>query len=471
MFGGFNSLMAAPFNPLSLNPAVWFSDTGGNAAQWPDLSGNNRNATQSTPDNMPAIIVNGLNGRQVRRFDGVNDSLSTAIFGSSINQPVTCFAVFSSSNTTNQQIVCAGAGVDSRNLIVQRSSVGAVTGINMGTGYFPIESRTGFQLICTIANGTQSLVVRNGGVEFIGDAGINGIDRIILGRSGSGSSFLAGDIAEVIVLPYAANAAQRRAVERYLFQKWFGVDDPDAGAYIARVEAADGQQLEPEVKVAINTFVTGCKSDGIWNAIKASCILSGARTLNGALQPLVGAAPTNVSFLAADYNRKTGLLGNGTTKFINSNRNNNTDPQNSHHMATWVTQADTTSSGNPGLIGTGGSATGESAIGYNIATSNYFLRSRSSTTLEGSAASRATGFHAISRTSSTNVNTILPGFVSSVTLTSQTPRSSTIKVLGRDVTPYWNGRVSFYSIGESLDLTLLNARVSQLMTSLNNVIP
>lgn len=471
MFGGFNSLMTAPFDPRSLNPILWFSDTGGNTAVWPDLSGNNRNAIQSTPANQPAIIVNGLNGRQVRRFNGSNSALAASFGGFFFMQPITCFAVFSSSNTTNQQIVCGGSTVSSRDLIVQRGSTGAFAGINMGAGYFPIESRTGFQLICTIANGSQSLVSRNGEVEFIGNAGTNAIDGIFLGHSGTGTAFLNGDIAEVIVLPYAVNISQRRAVERYLFQKWFGVDDPDAGAYIARVEAADGQQLEPEVKVAINTFVTGCKSDGIWNAIKASSILAGARTLNGALQPLVGAAPTNVSFLAADYDRKTGLLGNGTTKFINSNRNNNTDPQNSHHMATWVTQADTTSSGNPGLIGTGGSATGESTIGYNITTSNYFLRSRSSGIIEGSTASRTTGFHAISRTSSTNVNTVLPGFSTSVTLTSQTPRSSTIKVLGRDVTPYWNGRVSFYSIGEALNLALLNARVSQLMRSLNNVIP
>jgi hypothetical protein len=43
----------------------------------------------------------------------------------------------------------------------------------------------------------------------------------------------------------------------------------------------------------VNAFVKGCKADGIWSAIKASCILAGADTLAGALVPLVGAAPTN----------------------------------------------------------------------------------------------------------------------------------------------------------------------------------
>jgi len=63
------------------------------------------------------------------------------------------------------------------------------------------------------------------------------------------------------------------------------VSDPDAQAYITAVETADGQALETAVRTAINNFVVGCKADGIWNAIKASCILAGARTLAGALVP------------------------------------------------------------------------------------------------------------------------------------------------------------------------------------------
>jgi hypothetical protein len=61
-----------------------------------------------------------------------------------------------------------------------------------------------------------------------------------------------------------------------------GVTDPDAGRYIAAVEAADGQLLEFAVGKAMNNFIVGCKADGTWDAIKASCILSGARTLTGA---------------------------------------------------------------------------------------------------------------------------------------------------------------------------------------------
>ena len=112
--------------------------------------------------------------------------------------------------------------------------------------------------------------------------------------------------------------------------------DTDAGDYIQRVEGASGdnQALEPATRQAINNFVIGCKQDGIWNAIKASCILSGARTLAGALVPLVGTAPANNGFIGigTDYVRKTGLVGDGSTKYLDSNRNNNADPQNSKHL-------------------------------------------------------------------------------------------------------------------------------------------
>ena len=131
---------------------------------------------------------------------------------------------------------------------------------------------------------------------------------------------------------------------------FFGVGmDADAAAYIAAVEAADGQSLETATKQAIANFVDGCKDDLIWDAIKASCILSGARTLAGALVPLKGTAPTNFNFVSGDYDRKIGLNGTGTNKYLSSNRANNADPQNSKHMATWKTSNQVT--GQAGLMG------------------------------------------------------------------------------------------------------------------------
>jgi hypothetical protein len=104
--------------------------------------------------------------------------------------------------------------------------------------------------------------------------------------------------------------------------------DSNALTYINAVEAADGQALELNVKLVINDFVVGCKADGIWDAIKASCILAGARTLPGALVPLVGSAPTDFNFWGdADPNwAAVSLLlrmngANASTTFTDSSSN------------------------------------------------------------------------------------------------------------------------------------------------------
>jgi hypothetical protein len=108
--------------------------------------------------------------------------------------------------------------------------------------------------------------------------------------------------------------------------------DPDAAAYLRAVEAADGQALETPVKRAVDDFFRGTKADGTFSALKAACILCGARTLAGALVPLAGTAPTNNNFVDADYNRETGLVGNGSTKYLDSNRAENADPQMTMHI-------------------------------------------------------------------------------------------------------------------------------------------
>ena len=247
--------------------------------------------------------------------------------------------------------------------------------------------------------------------------------------------------------------------------------DADATAYIAAVETADGQTLEDGVKTAINDFVVGCKADGIWNAIKASCILSGARTLSGALVPLVGTAPTNNNFVTGDYNRKTGLIGNGSTKYLNSNRANNADPQNSQHL---VVYASNRSSVLGNLIGdlTDGQ-TGYSYF-YDVSGSQITSRSRGGST-EVAVSTSATGLIGINRSvsasyvfRSANTNTTING-------TSATPSTGPVHVfrLNRssgDVL-YTNARLAFYSIGESLDLALLNARVTTLIAAYAAAIP
>jgi hypothetical protein len=241
------------------------------------------------------------------------------------------------------------------------------------------------------------------------------------------------------------------------------VSDPDANTYLAAVQAADGQLLEPDVRIAVNNFIVGCKTDGIWNAIKASCILAGARTLSGASVPLVGTAPTNYNFVAGDYNRETGLVGDGTTKYLNCNRNNNADPQDNQHIAfSW-----TPDGASPVIASDDSGATNGMSL---VGTLNARSRTATNTLYT------ATGsFVGMSRSSASTFNIRYDGTTNASNIASATPTSSPIlayrfKTAGGSIV-YSSARITFYSIGESLDLALLDTRVTTLMSDLAAAIP
>jgi hypothetical protein len=245
--------------------------------------------------------------------------------------------------------------------------------------------------------------------------------------------------------------------------------DTDAQAYITAVEAADGQALETGVRDAINAFVVGCKGDGIWAAIKASCIMAGARTLAGALVPLAGAAPTNFNFVSGDYNRKTGLVGNGSTKYLAANYTYPSGLQNNCHASAW--ESGSTTSGiyfgaaDDGTSGTFIAAANKSSRHYNSSTSSFVPTTFGTTGFQG--VSRSSGSSYSYRSAVGGTQTV------STASTALTLPSFNIFRRNRPTTPdgFSPARLSFYSIGESLDLALLDARVTTLINAYAAAIP
>jgi hypothetical protein len=252
--------------------------------------------------------------------------------------------------------------------------------------------------------------------------------------------------------------------------------DADATNYINQVENADTQKLEEAVELAIINFVRGCKSDTIgntnnWNQIQAACILSAARTLTGALIPLKGPAPTNNLFLSADYNRKTGLKGNGSSKYLSSNYNANSTPQDDHSLGVYIGQAFTVADPKV-LIGCGtGATTGNSQIF--TATDLVGSRNRTGTTPDYFATTITNGFYGTSRNNSANYNYNYLGNAGTFPPNSTTPLNETINVFARSLSSpiYCFDRISFYWIGRNIDLAKLNSRISRLMSTLNSIIP
>ena len=246
--------------------------------------------------------------------------------------------------------------------------------------------------------------------------------------------------------------------------------DEDAGNYIQAVETADAQALEPATRKAINNFVIGCKQDGVWSAIKASCILAGARTLSGALVPLAGTAPTNTNFVSGDYNRKTGLLGNGSGKYLTSNRNNDADPQNSKHISLWQ------ATGGNNCASMGGKANDASAY-IDTGGTGFRPKINNNSAASFSPAPQANTFLGASRGAASFFNYRFNGRSGTVSAGSSTPASHTTFVFARRnaasnfAEGFTTGRIAFYSIGESLDLALLDARVTDLINAFAVTIP
>ena len=259
--------------------------------------------------------------------------------------------------------------------------------------------------------------------------------------------------------------------------------DADAQAYITAVETADGQDLEPAVRDAINDFVVGCKADNIWDAIKASCILAGARTLTGALVPLKGTAPTNFNFVDANYNRKTGLVGDGISTYLNSNRANNADPQNNAHISVYGTSWGTTTSVAKFPLGRQIDGFNERGLAVTTSLNSGNLSSRVQST--GGWASygspRATGFIGASRSTSSTLTIRNNTSSVSVAQVSAAPSTPSLFVFassdgfapndGGAALGFDDSRLAFYSIGESLDLAQLDTRVTTLINAYGTVIP
>ena len=235
--------------------------------------------------------------------------------------------------------------------------------------------------------------------------------------------------------------------------------DADAQTWFTAVEAVSS--ISTANKTAVSAFVAGCKTDGVWTAIKASCLLCAADDLTGALVPLVGSAPTNSGFVSGDYSRTTGLIGNGSTKRINSNRANNADTQNDAHVFAYVSAANTAASH---VLIASGISTGDRGV-RNSGGTNFqrLLNSAVSTVAE----TPRTGGCGVSRSTTPGASSIWGSTVYSWSAATVTPLTGNIWVFAQaSGGSYANARISFYSIGESLDLALLDARMATLMAAL-----
>lgn len=262
--------------------------------------------------------------------------------------------------------------------------------------------------------------------------------------------------------------------------------EPEARDYALRVAAADGEPMIDQVVRGVSNFVRGCKEDNTWSAIQVCCLLMGARTLAGALTPLVGVAPSNINFVNADYNRRIGLTGNGVTKHLNTNYSTSADPSTDFHAAVNFLAPSTLISGFPigsvlmGGRSPSGNSTGSKRIGVTSGQASGVLRgifaATPATDVEGTGGyftygSRSLAGIARNRVTSgeQRLHLASSGFFQSA---SATPASTNFFVFALSengsVNLRYPGTISFYSAGRYLWLPSLDRRVADLFAAIAN---
>lgn len=239
---------------------------------------------------------------------------------------------------------------------------------------------------------------------------------------------------------------------------------PVAKAWIDAVEAEDGQALEGDVRLINNQFIRELESANLLNKISSLVVKMSARTLDGALINVIspGSSWINNGFLPGDYNRTTGLIGNGTTKYLNTGRASSADPQNDHSMWTHAT----TPANTFGMCYMGAgllSDTGSTGMRVAVTTTNVNFNSRASTANTDTGANAA-GLIGMFRSNSSDFTSIGNGATAVNTRTSQSPNISNVfdYASGNGGTPtdFSNHRSCMSAMGIAINLVALRVVVN-----------
>jgi PKD repeat protein len=253
------------------------------------------------------------------------------------------------------------------------------------------------------------------------------------------------------------------------------VFDPDAFDYINRVETADAQTLEIEIQSAINNLVVELKDEGLWDDITQLVLLSGPRTLSGILVPLKGVTPSNPSnvFVSSDYNRKTGLKGNRSSKWLDTNVANNTLPDDAH-VSVFISES--VSFNGQAAIGSGTNQFDQPGakiitIGQDISSGFHRIKAP----LDVSATPQPTNFCGLSRTGNTVdrlINTTLSSGLSNTVGTIDITTNVVVFARGSESSRqlYSGARLKHWSLGSSIDLSKLKTALDNYYTEIDAIL-
>jgi hypothetical protein len=234
---GGNTPTTIPNLGLWLKADAGVTLVGGAVDAWADQSGNGRDFSAPASANRPAYSGT-LNGLPVLTFDGSTDYLQGNAASLNIAQDVggfTIIAVVKTGASTLQRYVSVGNGT---NLSQARATIGVTT-----TQWELTGRRLDADSLQTVVGGAANTnpVIQSAMYRYsVATAGLfinsaSQVDtafqtagntsntpslRFVIGCNINLTSFLVGDLAEVIVYQRAISVEERNSVERYLSVKW-----------------------------------------------------------------------------------------------------------------------------------------------------------------------------------------------------------------------------------------------------------
>ena len=195
---------------------------GSNVAQWNDKSGNDSHATQPTAASQPTYTLNGLNGKPVLTFDGIDDFMSVLDFNNAVS-----LALIGSGGGAAAPLISGAApelfspAWNTNGASIQYRGRTEITVRQVNFGAAANAFSIGF--ISLDAANSEVRLSGNGGAQTSFSQTINSADTTIntLGRDFLGAQqFANGRIAEIVVASSLLSTGNRQKLEGYLAHKW-----------------------------------------------------------------------------------------------------------------------------------------------------------------------------------------------------------------------------------------------------------
>ena len=202
------------------------ADSNNNVNQWTDKSGRGNHAAQSNSGLQPLLNSTGFNGKSVLQMQGSKwlsmPNCLSASWGSA-----SLFVLYNLSDRTNQTTVMFTGADNNGEYWSSNSQFNYVSYFgefrNNRLNAQPTDlGDLGQKLVTIVSDGPNNLysIYKNGNSSYSTTPDFGVTSTPYIGRDHNNSQFLAGDIAEIILVNRAATDSERSQVRAYLKAFW-----------------------------------------------------------------------------------------------------------------------------------------------------------------------------------------------------------------------------------------------------------